>query len=231
MAEQIATRPADSVKWWAFVTALRSNDAPNTPIPPLSKRRRPALTASCRRMTMQIAKLSITVALGLLLVACGQVEPGPKGDQGPIGPQGAKGEPGPAGPAGMAGAPGPQGPQGPQGPVGSQGTQGTSGSAIRIVRTECDANACSASCDGSEFLLAAYCGAPPKPAILSNEQSASCRKREQLVAACAMISSASAAPAAGSATATTAAPAAEPTATGTLTVAKPQAAARPTSRN
>ncbi len=73
-------------------------------------------------------KLAFLVLSGaLFLAACGQGQPGPKGEQGPAGPQGAKGEQGPPGPAGAVGPKGEQGPPGPQGPKGEQGPPGPQG--------------------------------------------------------------------------------------------------------
>jgi len=107
---------------------------------------------------------AVTVAAILCfaaLAACSKPEPGPKGDPGPPGPQGQKGDPGPAG------APGPPGPQGPAGPPGPA-------SQVRILRTNCTAGGCVASCQSNEVLITAYCGPTRNPANLLTERSASC---------------------------------------------------------
>lgn len=69
----------------------------------------------------------LVLSAALLLAACGQGQPGPKGEQGPAGPQGARGAQGPAGPPGAVGPKGDQGPPGPQGPKGEQGPAGPQG--------------------------------------------------------------------------------------------------------
>ncbi len=79
--------------------------------------------AAMRRKRFAFLVLSTAV----LLAACGQGQPGPKGEQGPAGPQGARGEQGPPGPAGAVGPKGEQGPPGPQGAKGEQGPPGPQG--------------------------------------------------------------------------------------------------------
>lgn len=94
------------------------------------------------------------------------------------GPEGAKGDPGSAG---LPGARGETGPAGPPGPPGAS-------SAVRIVRSNCDAVSCAAQCSDDEVLLIAYCGATRNAAIFLTERSASCRPRNAannpLIAAC-----------------------------------------------
>jgi hypothetical protein len=110
---------------------------------------------------MHILKTSIIIGLAASLAACGQSPPGPKGDPGPAGPAGARGDRGPA---------------------------GAPGAGIRVVRSACDATACTVQCEADEVLLSAYCGAAHNPAIFPNEKSASCRARgaanTPLVGAC-----------------------------------------------
>jgi hypothetical protein len=109
-----------------------------------------------------IAQNFIVVGLAASLTACGgSLPPGPKGDAGPAGPAGPRGERGAAGPA---------------------------GGGIRIVRSNCDAAACTVQCEADETLLNAYCGAAHNPAIFPSEKSASCRARgaanSPLIGAC-----------------------------------------------
>ena len=70
----------------------------------------------------------LTIALG----ACGQPNPGPKGDSGPPGPAGPQGEPGPPGPPGPQGSPGPTGPSAPVVP--SSGVVFTSCARLALLR-------------------------------------------------------------------------------------------------
>jgi hypothetical protein len=111
---------------------------------------------------MYRALIAITFAVGL--TSCGE------------GPQGAKGEPGEKG---EAGSPGPAGPSGPPG----------ASSAMRIIRSNCDATNCAAQCNDDEVLLIAYCGSTRNAATFPTERSASCRVRNAannpLIAACA----------------------------------------------
>ncbi len=120
---------------------------------------------------MHLYRALIVITLAIGLVGCGK------------GPQGEKGEPGPAGPPGERGAPG---------PAGLPGAPGIS-SAVRIVRTNCDATNCAAQCGDDEVLLIAYCGPMRTPATFPTERSASCRVRNAanspLIAACAKTAS------------------------------------------
>ena len=114
---------------------------------------------------MGISRTLVLAALALGLVGCGQ---GPQGDTGPAGP------------------PGPKGDAGPRGPAGSNTTP-----SVRVMRTTCDATACSAQCGDDEVLLIAYCGAARNAATFPTERSASCRTRNAannpLISACAKI--------------------------------------------
>ena len=114
-------------------------------------------------MHLYRALIVITLAVGLM--GCGK------------GPQGEKGDPGPAGTPGEKGAAGPPG----------------MSSAVRIVRTNCDATNCAVQCGDDEVLLIAYCGPTRNPAIFPTERSASCRIRNAvnnpLIAACAKTAS------------------------------------------
>jgi len=111
---------------------------------------------------MRNGQLILVGALVLGLAACGQ---GPKGDSGP---------PGPPGPKGDTGAQGPTGPVGPPGPAGPQGAQGPPSPTVRVVRSDCLAGYCSASCRGDEVLVSAYCGPSRTPATFLGERQAQC---------------------------------------------------------
>jgi hypothetical protein len=82
---------------------------------------------------MRISAAFVIFTLAVFLSACGQGQPGPRGEQGPPGPQGSKGDQGPPGPPGVTGPkgeqgqPGPQGAKGEQGPPGPQGIKGDQG--------------------------------------------------------------------------------------------------------
>src|SRR5437879_11138555 len=101
---------------------------------------------------MHIYQAIIAITLAMWLAGCGQSPPGAKGDPGPAGPPGPKGETGPAGPPGAS-------------------------SAMRIIRSNCDATGCTVQCSDDEMLLIAYCGATRNAATFPTERSASCRVR------------------------------------------------------
>ena len=104
----------------------------------------------------------ITAVLLLTLVGCsGSAPPGPKGDTGPQGPPG---------PQGLQGPPGPPGPQGLQGQAGAPGAS----SQTRVIRMNCGVQACTATCNVDEILVAAYCGPSRHPATVLGETSVSC---------------------------------------------------------
>jgi hypothetical protein len=92
---------------------------------------------------MHFYRALVVITLAVCLVGCGE------------GPQGEKGDPGPGGPPGENGAVGPAGPSGPPG----------ISSAVRILRTNCDATNCTAQCSDDEVLLIAYCGPMRNPAM------------------------------------------------------------------
>jgi hypothetical protein len=118
--------------------------------------------AYLRQFHLRSRQIVVIAALALALAGCGQ---GPKGDSGPAGPPGPKGEPGPAGPPGPVGLPGPPGPQGEQGPPSPT---------VRVIRSNCLAGECSATCRGNEILATAYCGPARNPATFIGERQASC---------------------------------------------------------
>ena len=101
--------------------------------------------------------LSIIILLTGLVAACGQTEPGPKGNAGPASERGEVGPPGPAGPPG---------PPGTSSPV-----------LLRIVRAACDVTGCTAQCNEDEDLFVAYCGAARNSAAYPTQRSATCRAR------------------------------------------------------
>jgi hypothetical protein len=117
-------------------------------------------------------RLSFVVMLSaLLLAACGQSEPPPKGETGPPGPAGAAGPPGPPGPAGPAGPPG----------------ASANGKAIRIVTLPCNEPTCAASCDQNEQILNAYALNPGGTIGFIDERNVTFRPKERptvLVLAC-----------------------------------------------
>jgi hypothetical protein len=110
---------------------------------------------------MHALKNFAVIAAFALLAACGQPQPGPKGDPGPPGPAGAKGDPGQNGP------PGPQGPAGPPGPPGPA-------SQMRVIRQACGDATCTASCEEDEVLVTAYCGSQRHQPMVLTERSVSC---------------------------------------------------------
>jgi hypothetical protein len=139
---------------------------------------------------MQPFQKLAALILVLGLAACGQAQPGPKGDSGPPGPPGERGEVGPPGPAGPAGPPGPPGLAGAPGARGEpdSGAAQAASAPLRMVRASCNATACAAQCNEDETVLIAYCGAARNPAVYPTERSASCRNRtaanNPLVIAC-----------------------------------------------
>src|SRR5258708_1007962 len=86
--------------------------------------------AHARPKGIQLYRAMIVITFTATLAACGK------------GPEGAKGDPGPAG---LPGARGEAGPAGPPGPPGAS-------SAVRIVRSNCDAVSCAAQCSDDEVL-------------------------------------------------------------------------------
>jgi hypothetical protein len=126
---------------------------------------------------MSILRLLTAAMVCMSVAACGQPQPGPKGDAGPPGPAGPKGE------TGAAGAPGPTGQQGPAGQPGPA-------SAVRILRLPCGTATCIAECESTEVLVTAYCGATRKAANFLTERTVSCGvvpnpSNSPLVAVCA----------------------------------------------
>src|SRR5262249_51889142 len=104
----------------------------------------------------------VAIALSICVAGCGQ---GPKGEPGAAGSPGEKGE---AGPPGPPGPPGPQGAQGPPGPSGA--AAGTSESALRVMRSNCQAATCRGECNEDEVLIVAYCGPRRSAVTLVNER-------------------------------------------------------------
>jgi hypothetical protein len=128
---------------------------------------------------MRILTLAAILGIALCVTACGKPEQGAKGDAGPPGPPGPKGDRGDVGPPGEPGPPGPQGPPGPA-------------SQVRVLRQNCVTSTCTASCNESEVLVAAYCGATRQPAAILSERSVSCGivpdpARSPLVAICVSV--------------------------------------------
>jgi len=142
------------------------------------------------RMNVFGRLLIIFMAAGL--AACGQSEPGPKGDPGPqgqTGPAGPPGQTGPTGPPGPAGQPGPPGQAGPPGQPGPPGEAGPPRPpSLRIVSVPCNATTCTARCNPDETLWMAYCGSARNTAAYPNDGTATCRGRapanNPLVVAC-----------------------------------------------
>jgi hypothetical protein len=121
---------------------------------------------------MRVKSAVFAISILVCLAGCGEGTPGPKGDTGPAGPMGEKGEPGPAGPAGPAGPQGAPGPSGPPGPTASP----TSSSAVRVMRSNCEAAPCKAECNQDEVLVIAYCGPRRSPVALVNERTVTCAR-------------------------------------------------------
>jgi hypothetical protein len=147
--------------------------------------------------SMDLKSIAVLIALSFCVASCGE---GPKGEPGPAGPPGEKGEPGPAGPAGPPGPPGPPGPQGQEGATGSQGPAGppstaaaTGGeSAVRVMRSNCQATTCREECNEDEVLVVAYCGPRRSAVTVVNERTVTCPRgatTSPLVIVCAKAAS------------------------------------------
>src|SRR5262249_12587768 len=80
--------------------------------------------------------------------------------------------PGPPGPQGAQGPPGPQGAQGPPGPSGAAAA--TSESALRVMRSNCQAATCRGECNEDEVLIVAYCGPRGRAVTHVNERTVTC---------------------------------------------------------
>jgi hypothetical protein len=123
-------------------------------------------------LKVQLYRALIVVASTAILVACGKE------------PEAAKSDPGQAGPPGPRGEAGPPEPPGPP---------GASSSAVRIMRSNCDATNCATQCNDDEVLLMAYCSSARNAATFPTERCASCRNRNvannPLVTACIKITS------------------------------------------
>jgi|SRR3954462_970827 hypothetical protein len=130
---------------------------------------------------MRIPAVMIVLCAAVVLNACSQGGPETKGEAASTGQPGPAGPPGPEGDPGLVGERGPPGPPGPPGPAGA--------GSMRVVRSDCSGASCAASCDQSEVLVTAYCGATHNPAVFPSERSASCRARTRanspVVALCA----------------------------------------------
>jgi hypothetical protein len=118
----------------------------------------------------------LTFSAILVITACTGPQ-GPKGDRGEKGEQGGKGEAGVAGPSGPTGPQGPPGPMGLAGKEGGKGDPGTSGSIIRVVKVQ--GGEATASCNGDEFMMGAFCGfegtsTSRQPEILAGGSGARC---------------------------------------------------------
>jgi len=125
---------------------------------------------------MHVKRIAVAIALSICVAGCGQ---GPKGEPGVAGPPGEKGE---AGPAGPPGPPGPQGPPAPPWP----GASAAGESAVRVMRSNCQAATCRAECNEDEVLIVAYCGPRRSVPTFVNERTVTCpRGASPLVSACA----------------------------------------------
>jgi hypothetical protein len=128
---------------------------------------------------MYVKSIAAVIALSICVGGCGQ---GQKGESGAAGPPGEKGEAGPAGPPGPPGPSGPPGPPGPSGPQGAAGPPGPPGaaatasgeSALRVVRSNCEAATCRGECNEDEVLIVAYCGPRRRAITLVNERTVTC---------------------------------------------------------
>jgi hypothetical protein len=118
---------------------------------------------------MHVKSIAVAIALSICVAGCGE---GPKGEPGAAGPAGEKGEPGPAGPPGPPGPPGPKGAEGPPGPPGAAAA--TSESALRVMRSDCQAATCRGECNQDEVLIVAYCGPRRRAITLVNERTVTC---------------------------------------------------------
>src|SRR6516165_2591643 len=107
---------------------------------------------------MYAKSIAAVIALSICVAGCGQ---GPKGEAGPAGP------PGPPGPSG------PQGAQGPPGPPGAAAAAGGE-SALRVMRSNCQAATCRGECNEDEVLIVAYCGPGRRAVTLVNERTVTC---------------------------------------------------------
>jgi len=119
---------------------------------------------------MNVKSIAAVIALSICVGGCGQ---GPKGEPGAAGPPGEKGEVGPAGPPGPPGPSGPQGAEGPPGPPGAAATA-SGESALRVVRSNCEAATCRGECNEDEVLIVAYCGPRRRAITLVNERTVTC---------------------------------------------------------
>ena len=119
---------------------------------------------------MYAKSIAAVIALSICVAGCGQ---GPKGEPGAAGPPGEKGEAGPAGPPGPPGPSGPQGAQGPPGPPGAAAAAGGE-SALRVMRSNCQAATCKGECNEDEVLIVAYCGPGRRAVTLVNERTVTC---------------------------------------------------------
>jgi Collagen triple helix repeat (20 copies) len=119
---------------------------------------------------MHVKRIAVAIALSICVAGCGE---GPKGEPGAAGPPGEKGEPGPAGPAGPPGPPGSQGEQGPPGPPWPEASAAGE-SAVRVMRSNCQAATCRAECNADEVLIVAYCGPRRSAVTFVNERTVTC---------------------------------------------------------
>src|SRR5262249_49206432 len=82
------------------------------------------------------------------------------------------------GPAGPPGPPGPSGPQGAEGSPGPPGAAATASgeSALRVVRSNCEAATCRGECNEDEVLIVAYCGPRRRAITLVNDTAITCHR-------------------------------------------------------
>ena len=120
--------------------------------------------------SMHVKSIVVAIALSICVSGCGQ---GPKGEAGAAGPAGEKGEPGPAGPPGPPGPPGPKGAEGPPGPP-WPAASAAGESAVRVMRSDCQATTCRGECNQDEVLIVAYCGPRRSAVTLVNERTVTC---------------------------------------------------------